>query len=749
VSGESEVTGAEQAFRQLCHVLSLDRTGKVQGAIEALVLTVLYVDPEVGNGRDPNEVATAISTYFGVTIDVGEVRRALEVQLRSGKLAVDQTQRPPGVVVAPGTRSGVAARITEASELEKKVREEWQVQVRALAPLIDPDQLWRVLQSYLAEVFRKHGVEAVQLLDAEAQGRVSGEGLQSILGRSIRDAGLNDSRDQVQVSIDAFFTEPTACRLRYLSQLLDGTFTFFALTVSDATADFLRGQLPPLRLFLDTNVALGLLGFQSSPQQEACVELVAHIKAKKLPFQLFYHERTLKELGDLADAATANLRANRYSPELSRAYVQMAEARGGASGIELHFHRMNAVQAIDVEAYVARFGHLEELLAELPAKIFRQNSELETDVKGRHIAEFTAFLEEHRPDRPRRYAAMDHDVVVWMSLQRQRQTAKSALRTGALLVSNDLALQSFDKGYLMRQEDGHGVPTVVLPQHLLQVLRPFDSGTPDFDRKFMEVFASPEFRTAQSDYDETSSRVMTYLASFEGVPTSTAVSILNDDLLMSRLSTAEANSEFEDLIESAVIAENAELVSRLTTTQARMEDLRAETERLSSQAEDSAKTVAQAEAKSRAAEAARAEAEISAAAERERLESVARDEKARREAEVEARLAAETELAAQRALIKSAQAAETRAEQARLQLTRRIRVALAIGSALAGVLLILRAPLLLHWDEFNKLETRINVQVLLSLIWIGVVYVIFGFKHRVIVLTTVVFGAVLSLVTLI
>jgi uncharacterized membrane protein len=180
-----------------------------------------------------------------------------------------------------------------------------------------------------------------------------------------------------------------------------------------------------------------------------------------------------------------------------------------------------------------------------------------------------------------------------------------------------------------------------------------------------------------------------------------------------------------------------------------MEDLRAETERLSSQAEDSAKTVAQAEAKSRAAEAARAEAEISAAAERERLESVARDEKARREAEVEARLAAETELAAQRALIKSAQAAETRAEQARLQLTRRIRVALAIGSALAGVLLILRAPLLLHWDEFNKLETRINVQVLLSLIWIGVVYVIFGFKHRVIVLTTVVFGAVLSLVTLI
>jgi hypothetical protein len=476
---------------------------------------------------------------------------------------------------------------------------------------------------------------------------------------------------------------------------------------------------------------------------------VAHIKAKKLPFQLFYHERTLKELGDLTDAASASLRASRYSPELSRAYVQMAEARGGASGIELHFHRMNAVQAIDVEAYVARFSHLEALLAEVPAKVYRQNSELDTDLKGRHIAEFTAFLEEHRPDRPRRYAAVDHDVVVWMSLQRQRQRAKSALRTGALLVSNDFALQSFDKSYLMRQEDGHGVPTVVLPQHLLQVLRPFDAGTPDFDRKFMEVFASPEFRTAQSDYDETSSRVMTYLASFEGVPTSTAVSILNDDLLMSRLSTAEASSEFEDLIESAVIAENAELVSRLTTTQAQIEHLQAEKDRLSSEAEDSARTVAEAEAKSRAAEAAKAEAEITAAAERERLETVAREEKASRVAEAEARLAAEKELAGQRELIQAAQAAEAQAEEARRLLSRRLRLAAAIGSALAGVLIILRAPLLLGWDSFNTLETRINVQVLLSLIWVGGVYVGFGFRHRAVVLTSVVIAAALSLVTLI
>ena len=81
----------------------------------------------------------------------------------------------------------------------------------------------------------------------------------------------------------------------------------------------------------------------------------------------------------------------------------------------------------------------------------------------------------------------------------------------------------------------------------------------------MEIFAAPEFRTAQSDYGQTASKVLAYLASFDGVPTETAVHILNDDLLMGRLEDAAASDrEFGELIESAVIEENAALTGRLS-----------------------------------------------------------------------------------------------------------------------------------------------------------------------------------------
>lgn len=39
----------------------------------------------------------------------------------------------------------------------------------------------------------------------------------------------------------------------------------------------------------------------------------------------------------------------------------------------------------------------------------------------------------------------------------------------------------------------------------------------DFDSRFVEVFAAPEFRTAQTNYDETASLVISYLATYQDV----------------------------------------------------------------------------------------------------------------------------------------------------------------------------------------------------------------------------------------
>src|SRR4051812_49270280 len=102
---------AEPAFRQLCHMLSLSKTQKVQSAVDNLVLTTLSIDPKVGDGGEPNELALAISTYFGVSLDVGDVRLAIENHLRSGRMLLDRSAGPSRIVLAPGVRADLAQRI--------------------------------------------------------------------------------------------------------------------------------------------------------------------------------------------------------------------------------------------------------------------------------------------------------------------------------------------------------------------------------------------------------------------------------------------------------------------------------------------------------------------------------------------------------------------------------------------------------------------------------------------------------------
>ena len=505
-----------------------------------------------------------------------------------------------------------------------------------------------------------------------------------------------------------------------MSELLDGTFTFFALTVGDSTAEYLKRQLPPLKLFLDTNVVLGMLGLQDNHDnhlQATCDELLAFIERGNYPFQLYCHERTLREFNNIRSGVSGRLSARHYSSQLSREYIQWAEAHHHTSGVEMCFHRKNAANEIDVASFLARFDHIEELLKARKVKIYRQSApNLDVGTKGAYIAEFEHFLQQRPHVKQRRYDARDHDVSLWMYLQRIRSRSTSALRTGALVLSNDVMLHSFDKNFLMDQPDAKKAITVVLPHHLMQVLRPLSSSKNDYDEQFMAIFAVPEFRTAQSDYDSTISDVMRCLASYDGMPKDLAIRILNDDLLMQRLSKLNTqDAEFTHLIEEAILAENAALAQQVARLQSHLD----EADGLSHQRAESAK------------------AEIDTLRERTK-EIERRQEEARAQALNEAaeREKAERELASERA--------------ARLRIIKGLRWASAIFLGGAGVSLILGGPEWISWISFTKLPAHVGIQALISLAWLGLAFMLAPVpaKYRVAVLASVVPGAIIAALTL-
>ncbi|HET6915488.1 MAG TPA: hypothetical protein VFH56_05305, partial [Acidimicrobiales bacterium] len=423
--------------------MSLTKTGKTKGAIEGLILTT------VGLSRDnpltsAGEVAEAVDAYFGITIDASEVQRAIDVAIQRRTLI--RASRSTALMLGPAPQAELDVRIADSRALEAAVRDEWSIELRAGGYASDEDgvsALWSCLRSYMAAAFRQHGALAVELLDANlSQGDSDQESLGACLDAAIRLAGLEQDRDNAAEAVRSFFKTTTTQRARYVVQLLDATFTFFALTVNEATADFLNQSLKPLDLFLDTNFIFGLLGIHENPLSEASRELVSFVRSHNLPFKLYVHERTLKEIDATMSFVAERLVGRRWTPELSRAALLTKTG----TGVELAYHRLNAQSPVDPKIYLSKFDHIPELLADHGVKVYRvpPTEELPVKEKALLVAEYKHFVESRRPGKPKAYETIDHDICVWMSLQSRRRSARTALDAGALFLTNDVLFHHFD-----------------------------------------------------------------------------------------------------------------------------------------------------------------------------------------------------------------------------------------------------------------------------------------------------------------
>ena len=277
------------------------------------------------------------------------------------------------------------------------------------------------------------------------------------------------------------------------------------------------------------------------------------------------------------------------------------------------------------------------------------------------------------------------------------------MKSGALMVTVDYRLRAFDS----REQHRGKVPAVVLPDELIQVLRPFTGvATEDFDRQFAETFAIPEFRTIHSNYARTSAGVLSYLSAFDEVPRETAVALLSDDLLMEQLKDIKPESEdFAELVEHAVLKEREAIAAerdRLALEVASAE-LRA-SERVSEIEEEASRKIAERETSIEALASQVREAEQKTAAAQ------------RAGAELTQKLAVQDERV--RAL-EVERASERAAQTARV--VRRMRVVrwvVALGLALGGTAFWFTLGL---WAGIPGLENsphKVAIYVLVELLWI-------------------------------
>lgn len=549
-----------RAFNHLCHVLSLSRTGKPKPALDGLVVTACVLAG--GKVEGAAGVAEALQVFFGLLVPTQDLSASIDRLRSAGKLL--PTRAGGALTVAPAARAEVQERIAAGDKLEEDVRSEWCASLAAAGIDVGAhgDALWRCLRRYMARVFQQHGALSVELLAPDAEVPAADlAALDAALESALADHPCTD-QGLARTAIKAFFEVPTPCRTRYLAQLLDNTFTFYAVSIHEAAAQYMRTSLPPLTLFFDTNFIFGLLELHDNSLGDASRELLSFIQENRFPFKLYFHEETLAEIERTISGIGRRLLERRWPQEISRAAVSERRILGALSGVEYRYHKLNAGHPVDPRDFLSKYNHVDQLLADFDIKLYREpfnTPSTPVEETGHLIAEYKAYVEERRPKDPKPYGALDHDIRVWLAVQTKRTPGRTPIDGGALFVTLDFLFYGFDRRYLRGYNNAPG--SVALPHQLLQVLRPFGRRSADFDARFVETFGISEIRTAHSDYGETTSKVLSLLASYADVPAETAVRILADEVLLGDLDGLDEDSPtFRERVDHALIRDNAQLL---------------------------------------------------------------------------------------------------------------------------------------------------------------------------------------------
>ncbi len=315
----------------------------------------------------------------------------------------------------------------------------------------------------------------------------------------------------------------------------------------------------PLALFLDTNFIFGLLDLSSSPLVDVTKELVRIIQANNLPFKLYYHEKTLEEFLKAIEVVGNRLKGKNWSQNLSRAAIRASEF----SGVELEYHKKNAVSPISPDIFLSKFEHAIDLLDSLGFTIYRSsgsNEKLDTE-RYELTARYGDYIKQNRKRGEKAYEVLNHDIVLWQTVNQLRENGSSVLDARAFVLTIDYYLYSFDWQQL--RQDSH-VGKVLLPNHFMQILRPFLQVDDDLNKYFVETFAIPEFRATKTDYSTVNSNILSYLNTYREVKEETAIRMLTNTLLKDRLQGKEDDSqEFKDLVDNALVEENSLLLAQI------------------------------------------------------------------------------------------------------------------------------------------------------------------------------------------
>jgi Skp family chaperone for outer membrane proteins len=609
----------DRALRHMAELSAIARVTTYSESIRELVLQVIAISDPFSL-KTPSDVQTAIDLLFGIPIELKDLTPEIELLVIENHIRTDFGS----YALTEENQLRRASQISASKETERCVYANWIAQLIAQDSIsgIDHDKLVDCMRDYLGNAFRQHGIETAQILDpsskiAEEQSESLVHVLNAVLAKKF---SKREEQDRVRSLIISFFSDVAKYpeRRRHLIDLADGAYSFYTFFIDPEVSNRIRQQLTKLEFYLDTNYLWGLLGLHDNQYVEASVELFGVAKRHHLPFSFKYHKETERELMRSVASASDALRERAWKSSISATLRKSVHI----SGIERKYHEKNATKPTDVQVFLKPYENITRVVQAEGIKIDNREVEWKEEVNQlfHEYEEYLAHIEKEKT-----YEAMQHDVRLLWLIRGMRSNAKSPLQAGVLFLTCDYRLYNFD---IQNARRHRRYPAAILPNVLLQVLRPAIQQSEDFDALFIKTFSLPEFRTYSRKSSEAVHKMAEILSAVEDLPASVAEQMLMDEILVRDISRAKQPAEVIDRM-------NEQLSSRIQSAQKELANLQEELRK--------AKDMTAAQAHAGAQREAEMQARVREAQElKERVVAELAAEQARRDAADRAKLEAET-----------------------------------------------------------------------------------------------------------
>jgi len=555
------------AMEQMCNYVAISETQSPAESLRRLILHTLYTFDQEKVSSD-SEVVSILETMFGVVTNNHQVQEALEQLELQGMV-----HRPlrTNYVLTTESRAQVGARIKKAELLQENVKGQWLSEIAGCFPELPAESLWSALQEYLAKAFLRHGIQVAIFLDPTIEHPTEcTKNMSILLHEAVRTNFEIENQEAAKHAISDFLAGAgkNTERAQFITECADGAANYFSLAVSPDAAMRFRENLCPLKLFCDTNFLFGILDLHVHPLVDVSNNLLDVISKHELPISFHYHEATLRELRSSISYHGEILKRNKWQRALSRAAIESRLI----SGIELKYHQKNSEMGIDVDIFLRPYEHADVILEQRNISLYKPQDERLIE-RATIEAEYREYLKKICKEKTE--AQISHDVEVLDCVRFLRKNVTNTLEAGVLLVTCDYSLYSFDSDM---SREARTCASVVLPNILWQILRPFVPNNQGFDRAFAETFAIPEFRTIGSGSARACSKMLGLLATYQDFPEETAARLLSNDLLMLSLRAIQSDDQFKSRVESEIVSENKLLLESQDDLKKQIEKLKKDNE---------------------------------------------------------------------------------------------------------------------------------------------------------------------------